>query len=1009
MYLNSRVLISQLHIDEPSIHKKTHYDNRGNIIYQMDYDANINGNNMWCISDIVSYDCFGRIKARYKNFFEYALDNDSLPSDSLHVFSRHKYDILDRPTGIKWLDQTQQTYQYSLGVDAFNIKRLISSFTDEKNRVSLQFITPQGWTTTSIGPDGSTTTFEYDALGQLLQSTDPDGIPTVYHYDGLGRTIERNHPDAGTTLWIYDHAGNLTSMATQNQINKGEITAFEYEYNRLKSVHHSHDSIWDTYYEYDNAGRISKRTDMTGFETLEYDELGNISASNKTISIPIEDQAYHFRTQFSYDVLGRISTITYPDSEMVVYQYNHSNLNSIISTDNNQNTADTLLQIDYDAYGSPIKHITSNGYQTDYSYSPTRRWLERARTYKGNIDLLDFHYGHDAVGNIFHIEQWAEKHRCFGGPTIQYFFYDSQNRLTRANMDSEWFGGYRSYDVSYSPSGLIGIKSCPDMLWNYWYGYNYDVNTNQIVNHQIRSIYDMEFDETTFFKWDANGQLTDVIRPCSGDHRHHWWNESGQMVAFVDNEHCGYYGYNAEGERTYKLTGESLLDQHNAGEQNFQMYFNNAVLYVNPYMVVTPKGYTKHYYNGSQRIAARIGILDDLPDDIIDTSAVALERISNARAYMENTLNISEPQTMDTASVFADIDGGIYPELQWQCIDDDYQTLHVTAHCDSNILYPILTKDSSHLDRRISGIYFYHSDHLGSATWITDGQGLPVQFMHYMPYGELWYDQQASAYDERYKFTGKERDRESGYDFFGARYYSSAVLSWLSVDPWSDKYPHISPYAYCAWNPMNYVDPDGRDVYQYDNETGDFKLYQKTEDNFDQIGKFTYNRKSGEYLPKLGRDGNIKTYSDHLGNSNQIAKGILKDGLNLRDNGGVFMLGEKTKLTQNDIYNFALILDEVVGKEISGFIYTSPFDAQSQYVQMEPYKKNTYNMSKNRLRDYSPNTVIQHFHTHGQAPNIMEAITPSPRYDIPAKNKMLERYPTSQFYILHNYGAPIKY
>ncbi len=320
----------------------------------------------------------------------------------------------------------------------------------------------------------------------------------------------------------------------------------------------------------------------------------------------------------------------------------------------------------------------------------------------------------------------------------------------------------------------------------------------------------MEFDETTFFKWDANGQLTDVIRPCSGDHRHHWWNESGQMVAFVDNEHCGYYGYNAEGERTYKLTGESLLDQHNAGEQNFQMYFNNAVLYVNPYMVVTPKGYTKHYYNGSQRIAARIGILDDLPDDIIDTSAVALERISNARAYMENTLDISEPQTMDTASVFADIDGGIYPELQWQCIDDDYQTLHVMAHCDSNILYPILTKDSSHLDRRISGIYFYHSDHLGSATWITDGQGLPVQFMHYMPYGELWYDQQASAYNERYKFTGKERDRESGYDFFGARYYSSAVLSWLSVDPLVDKYLWISPYAYCAWNPIKYVDPNGK-------------------------------------------------------------------------------------------------------------------------------------------------------------------------------------------------------
>ena len=86
------------------------------------------------------------------------------------------------------------------------------------------------------------------------------------------------------------------------------------------------------------------------------------------------------------------------------------------------------------------------------------------------------------------------------------------------------------------------------------------------------------------------------------------------------------------GERIYKLTGQSVVDQYNAGEQNFQMFLNDAVLYVNPYMVVTPKGYTKHYYNGSQRIAAQIGKLEDLPNDIIDTSAVAMERIANAHA-----------------------------------------------------------------------------------------------------------------------------------------------------------------------------------------------------------------------------------------------------------------------------------------------------------------------------------------------------------------------------------------
>ena len=60
-------------------------------------------------------------------------------------------------------------------------------------------------------------------------------------------------------------------------------------------------------------------------------------------------------------------------------------------------------------------------------------------------------------------------------------------------------------------------------------------------------------------------------------------------------------------------------------------------------------------------------------------------------------------------------------------------------------------------------------------------------------------------------FTGKERDEETGYGYFGARYMDHELMTmWLSVDPLSDKYPGISPYAYCAWNPVKLVDPDGQ-------------------------------------------------------------------------------------------------------------------------------------------------------------------------------------------------------
>ena len=65
----------------------------------------------------------------------------------------------------------------------------------------------------------------------------------------------------------------------------------------------------------------------------------------------------------------------------------------------------------------------------------------------------------------------------------------------------------------------------------------------------------------------------------------------------------------------------------------------------------------------------------------------------------------------------------------------------------------------------------------------------------------------------RFSFTGKELDEETGYGYFGARYMDHELLTmWLSVDPMADKYPGISPYAYCAWNPVKLVDPDGEEV-----------------------------------------------------------------------------------------------------------------------------------------------------------------------------------------------------
>ena len=73
--------------------------------------------------------------------------------------------------------------------------------------------------------------------------------------------------------------------------------------------------------------------------------------------------------------------------------------------------------------------------------------------------------------------------------------------------------------------------------------------------------------------------------------------------------------------------------------------------------------------------------------------------------------------------------------------------------------------------------------------------------------------QRNTSWNAPYTFSGKEKDVETGYGYFGARYYDSGISIWISVDPMSDNTPFTTPYAYCINNPIMIYDPDGNDWY----------------------------------------------------------------------------------------------------------------------------------------------------------------------------------------------------
>jgi RHS repeat-associated protein len=116
--------------------------------------------------------------------------------------------------------------------------------------------------------------------------------------------------------------------------------------------------------------------------------------------------------------------------------------------------------------------------------------------------------------------------------------------------------------------------------------------------------------------------------------------------------------------------------------------------------------------------------------------------------------------------------------------------------------------------------YYYVKDHLGSVRLTLGEDGGIVSWNDYDPWGLALAGRSGvvGLADARYKFTSQERDNETGYDYFGARYYDPRVGRWGSIDPLAGKYPGWSPYNYVLGNPLRFVDPDGREVWAYNED-----------------------------------------------------------------------------------------------------------------------------------------------------------------------------------------------
>jgi RHS repeat-associated protein len=748
-------------------------------------DAEIGWQEKSIVTGKVEYDCFGRTVAQYHPFTEAA---DSLtrplynPQIEIGTATVTRYDIMDRPVRVQ--DPMSHVTRMSRGFSSDSSRRYFSdTIIDAKNNKVVLLKDGLGLQILQVAPMNTTTRFKYDAIGQLRKSTDPDGFDTEYWYDQFGRLTHRHHPDAGDDWYVYDATGNIFC-----HINAlGDSILYQYHYNQLTDVKFPRYPANDVHYQYGTiadaginaVGKVVFQEDASGWQTFKYGKLGELTENIRTFALPFENRTYTFKMNFEYDSWNRIQSMTYPDGEVVSYDYNRGGMLETVRGNKNGVTCKYIEEIRYNLFEQKDAVIYGNGTKTYYKYDSLQR-LAQLHSISADGVMQDIYYSFDKVGNITHLQNAsAVLSSGLGGPYECHFTYDNNYRLMSAN--GRWDGvsplDYH-VDMAYHDNGRISEKSVEifdiaagSVQSQYTNLYHYPSNSNKLAL--------ISYGSEQFFQWDATGNMVFHHKHYHEEDfsRNLCWDEQNRLQGVVDENYLSYYQYDANGDRTYKLTGKGDL-QNISGSWQYIYLLDNATLYASPYLVATDKGYTKHYYAEDERIASKIG-------------GGGLGEI--------DYLFLSE----DTFFKKIKANGKMLNEVIHECLGVDYYDVK------SALKKLYLWQDSIQPE---DDCYWYHPDHLGSSSWITYSDGKAVQHLHYLPWGEDFVNQRTGSFSSMYTFSAKEKDAETGYSYFGARYYSSDLSIWLSVDPMADKYPSLSPYVYCADNPVRLVDPNGEEI-----------------------------------------------------------------------------------------------------------------------------------------------------------------------------------------------------
>ena len=524
----------------------------------------------------------------------------------------------------------------------------------------------------------------------------------------------------------------------------------------------------------------------------------------------------------------------------MTYHYNAAGQVESLTSNKQGRQSVIVDRIGYDKEGHTVYTKLGNGTETTYTYDKQRERLQVMNLTADGQTVMENRYRYDAVDNILGITNATDPTSLtklnkakLGGRSAHTYEYDELNRLVHASGRAK----RASYDMLMSfgrmsePLTKVQKVDSTTTAKSYDFAYKYEDSNHPTAPTQIGHDH---------YTYDANGNPTLVTNDSTNTTREMYWDEDNRLMILSDNGKTSRYTYNAAGERIMKSYGTMEGVYINGAPQGITFHeTDNFTLYPASILSVNKNRFTKHYFIGDKRIASRIGT--GLFNNVYGRNgsyvtagqqdyAERMNQIQKQKEAYYKQQGIA-PGVPTMKGAYGDPENthigynSIIRELGNHDVPQGWvQTPRPNTTPDTNPGPPVSWNDPSNTDDPQAGYgyiandttkeetFFYHSDHLGSTSYITDDKANITQYDAYLPYGELLVDEHSSSEDLPYKFNGKQFDDETGLYYYGARYMNPVTSLWYGVDPLAEKYLMTSGYVYTFANPIKLIDPDGRKV-----------------------------------------------------------------------------------------------------------------------------------------------------------------------------------------------------